>query len=326
MKKDLATAVNKNLCIDLGTSNTVIYLKGKGVILNEPSVIATEKQSDTIVAIGNEAKAMMERNPDNITIITPIQKGVVADLDATTAMLKAYIKKAIGVNFSKNSITVSYPATSTQVERLAVQDVAKQCVTGQVSLMSQAVAILLGQEISATTPKATAVIDIGAAHTEVSVCIFGEVLSSFNDNVGGNEIDYNIIRYIKNKYKLQISKSFACDIKTNIGSAFYTEENKFMDVKGRDIKDNIPKSVTVNSEEIREVIANTLTEVPNLIIKAIEDLPPQISADLMENDIIIAGGVANLKGLKEYMENITGLKVKIATNPDTTIAKGLSKY
>lgn len=327
IKKDFAAAVGKDLAVDLGTANTVIYIKGKGAVLKEASVLAIENESKNIIAVGKEAKDMLDRTPENITIIKPLQNAVVADFDAASAMLKVFIKKAVGANIGKNSIVMSYPAASTQVEKMAAQDLAKHCVSGKVTLVSQPVATLIGEGISPVTPQARMVIDIGAGHTEVSVCIFGEVMAVFKENIGSDEIDQNIARYMRNKYKLIISNKSAEEIKLKLGSAFISADysQNFMDVKGRSLIDNIPKSINVNSDEIREVIVGVLSVIPRLMIKTCEDLPAQIVADIMEVPVIVTGGTAQLKGLKEYIENMTGLKAQIAQIPVDTVALGMAK-
>lgn len=325
--KEFSSAVGKELAVDIGTENTIIYIKGKGVVLREASVVAVENENQNIIAVGDEAKAMAERTADNITIIKPMQNGVVADFDAAAAMLKAFIRKAIGASIGKNAMVIAHPAACTQVEKMATQDLAKHCVSGQVTLVSSPVAILMGEGISPVTPQARMTIDIGAGHTEVAVCIFGEVVSVFKENIGSNEIDQSIVRYVKNRYKLIISNKMAEEVKLKIASAFIIDNSsaKFMDVKGRSLIDNIPKSIKVNSNEIREIIVEQLSVIPRLMIKTTEDLAPQIVADIMETSVVVTGGLAQMKGIKEYIENISALKIEISPKPSDAVVLGLGK-
>ncbi len=328
-KKDLSltSAIGKELGVDFGTVNTVIYLNGKGVIVREPSLIAVDNKTQDILAVGKEAKEMVGRNPQSIKLLRPVANGVVYSFDSATVFLKALLKKSASTGVGRGRMILSHPYGATEVEKLALEEVGRASGAVDISLLDAPIAALIGEGVAPVTPTGQMIIDMGAGHTEVSVCIFGEIVSSFCERTGALDIDQSIIRFMKLKYNLLISDLTAEQVKLKVGNAVTHGINSqvFMDVKGRSIVDGLPKSVNVSSEEIREPIIQALSVINRLVVKASEDLPPQIAADILESDVIVTGGGSLLKGLKEYIEESCGLKARLSERPFDTVAEGLGK-
>ncbi len=321
----IATAVGKELGIDLGTGNTVIYMKGRGVVLREPSVMAVDIKTNDIVAVGKEAREMIGKNPQGISIVRPIQNGVVADFDAAVALLKAYMKKIPNSANTRARMVLSHPNYATEVEKIALEDVARHSGGTDINLVSAPLAALIGSGYTPMSPKARMVINMGAGHTEVCVCVFGEVVSSASERIGAMHVDRNIIRFLKLKYNLQISQVMAEEIKTKIGSVYYVPDavQNFLEVKGRSVVDNLPKIISLHADEVRETMRASISVIQSLIVRACEELQPQIAADLFDTEILLTGGGAMLNGLKEYIEELSGFKVAVVDRSGDIVAEGI---
>lgn len=314
-----------DIAVDFGSENTRIYINGRGLALCEPSLIAIESRTKEIVAVGNEAKGMSGRNPASIKILQPIKNSVVADFDLATAMLKIFLKNSLKTsNFNKSKIIFSFPVGATEVEKATLHDIGVHVGGREISLICSAIAILLNEKIPVKTPKAHMILNIGASHTEVAVCSYGELITYHSEREGGNYIDENLVRYMKVKHNLNVSKSTGEEIKIKIASAFITE-NEFMEVRGRDVLDNLPRAITISSDEIRPCICDSINSVTRSIAKTCESLSAEISADILNGSIIATGDGANLKGLGEFILDNLGLKTIVTKEPQSAIANGMSK-
>lgn len=326
--------MSREIAIDMGTHNTVIFMKGQGasqgggIALREPSVVAVDSRSDEILAAGKEAKDMAGKSAGGVKIIKPMRGGAVADFDVMAAMLRTFIKRAIkSANISRPRVVIGVPADATQVEKTAAEDVVKHAGCGDVTLLEAPLAIILGAGLSPASPRGIMTIDLGAGHTEVSVAALGEIIATRSERFGSARIDEGILRYIKKKYNLQIGDLTAEDIKVKIGSAFPQDDSfsSFMEVRGRSVTDNLPKSITIHADEIRTAISGILEDLTALIARTTEELPPEIASDILESGIIMSGGGAMLKGLDKFIEETTGLKVTMTERPFDTLAEGLGK-
>lgn len=318
--------MQREIAIDFGTANTVIFVVGKGIIIREPSLIAIDSVTNDIITVGKAAKDMIGRNPGNIKVLSPIKNGVVADMDLCVSMLKAMLKKhSKHGNFNKSKMIMSFPVNATEVEKAALHEVGIHAGGKDVSLLCAPVAALLCQGVSPKNPKAQMIINMGAGHTGVAVCSFGEVISCYGDRGGGNDINESIIRYMKVKYKLQISDSRAEDIKLSMASVYplESEMNNFIDVKGRDISDNLPRSITISSDELRDIIRDEMSPLLRAIAKTCENLSAQVSADVLDGEVILTGGASQIKGLKEYIKEIVGFDCILSETPKDDVANGL---
>ncbi len=322
----LGAVISPELAIDLGTLNTVIYMKGRGIILREPSIIAVDERTEEIIAVGKEAKEMKGRNSKNIKLISPIKSGVVADSEVASSMLKAFIKKSSKHKFSpKTKMVFPFPSGATEVEKSAVHDVGVHSGGSEVNILDAPIAALIAEGIYPSTAKSQMIMIMGAGHTDVAVCSYGEILASSYSRIGGLDVDEAIIRYVKKKYKLVISENTAETIKIKIGSLFPLENDyqNFMEVKGRGLNDNLPKSVAIQAEEIRGCISEPFSDIVKTIVDTCEKLPPQVSADILEKGIIVTGGASLLSGVREFIKEKIGFDVKLAQHPFDSVAEGL---
>lgn len=322
----LTGAVSREVGIDFGTANTVIFMKDKGIVLREPSVIAVDRRSEEVLAVGKEARDMLGKASGNIQVIRPIQHGVVADFDGATAMLRGFLKKAVkSGTVNRPKVIMGLPAGATEVERTAAEDVAQHAGGGDVSLMEAPLATLLGVGLSPLSPKGVMTVNFGAGLLQVAVAALGETIAHTTERLGGNRMDEEIIRFIKKKYHLQIGELTAEEVKLKIGSAFPVEDSfsAFMEVRGRSVSDNLPKNITVHADEIRGALGETLELIIRAIVRTTEALPPEIAADLLESGIVLTGGGAQLTGIGSYINEATGLKVRIAERPVDAVAEGL---
>ncbi|QCX32493.1 rod shape-determining protein [Caloramator sp. E03] len=318
---------SKDMGIDLGTANTLIYVKGKGIILREPSVVAIKNDnSKAVLAVGNEAKEMIGRTPGNIVAIRPLKDGVIADFDITQTMLKMFIKKVTNNStFVRPRIVVCFPSGVTEVEKRAIEEATKQAGASEVYLMEEPMAAAIGAGLPVSEPTGSMVVDIGGGTTEVAVISLGGIVTSKSLRIAGDELDQSIVTYVKKEYNLMIGERTAEQIKMEIGSAFPREEEKTMEIKGRDLVTGLPKIITITSEEIREAIKEPVSAIIDAIKSTLEKTPPELAADIMDKGIMITGGGALLQGLDQLINRETHMPVHIAENPLDCVALGAGK-
>lgn len=327
--------------IDLGTSNTLVYVKNRGIIVNEPSVTAINVNSNEVCAVGQPAKAMLDRTPKSISAIRPLQNGVIANFDITRAMVKYFIDKALNSRrFVKSNIVICVPVGVTSIEKRAVEEVAYDAGAKKVKLVEEPMAAAIGAGLNVDQPVGNMIIDIGGGTTEIAVISLGGIVVSDSLRIAGDDIDVNIRDYIKLKYKMEIGLITAEKVKMVLGNAskkYYSKNNDIdeenstkdyvteMEIRGRDIVSGLPLNMTVTSDEIREAIMETVNNIVNAIKRVLEKTPPELSSDIYSNGIVLTGGGALLKGLDIYIEKETGLKVFIADNPLHSVALGAGK-
>jgi rod shape-determining protein MreB and related proteins len=321
--KSLLSMFSNDLAIDLGTANTLVYAKNKGIVVREPSIVAVNKINNNVEAVGKEAKEMLGRTPGNIVAIRPMKDGVIADFEVTEKMIKYFIEKAHGRRFLvKPRIVISVPSEITQVEKRAVKDSALRAGATEVYLIEQAMAAAIGAGLPITDPTGNMIVDIGGGTTDVAVISLAGIVYSRSVRVAGNEMDDAIIQYIKRKYNLLIGERTAEQIKIEIGSAFPLDEEMTMEIKGRDLVEGVPKTLVVSDEEIREALSETVATIVEAVRVALERTPPELSADIMDKGIIIAGGGSMLKNLDRRLREETGLPVTLAEDPLACVALG----
>ncbi|MDQ3281022.1 MAG: rod shape-determining protein [Acidobacteriota bacterium] len=314
---------SNDLAIDLGTANTLVYAKNKGIVVREPSIVAVNKINNNVEAVGKEAKEMLGRTPGNIVAIRPMKDGVIADFEVTEKMIKYFIEKAHGRRFLvKPRIVISVPSEITQVEKRAVKDSALRAGATEVYLIEQAMAAAIGAGLPITDPTGNMIVDIGGGTTDVAVISLAGIVYSRSVRVAGNEMDDAIIQYIKRKYNLLIGERTAEQIKMEIGSAFPLDDEMTMEIKGRDLVEGVPKTLVVSDEEIREALSETVATIVEAVRVALERTPPELSADIMDKGIIIAGGGSMLKNLDKRLREETGLPVTLAEDPLACVALG----
>jgi rod shape-determining protein MreB len=321
--KSLLSMFSNDLAIDLGTANTLVYAKNKGIVVREPSIVAVNKINNHVEAVGKEAKEMLGRTPGNIVAIRPMKDGVIADFEVTEKMIKYFIEKAHGRRFLvKPRIVISVPSEITQVEKRAVKDSALRAGATEVYLIEQAMAAAIGAGLPITDPTGNMIVDIGGGTTDVAVISLAGIVYSRSVRVAGNEMDDAIIQYIKRKYNLLIGERTAEQVKIEIGSAFPLDEEMTMEIKGRDLVEGVPKTLVVSDEEIREALSETVATIVEAVRVALERTPPELSADIMDKGIIIAGGGSMLKNLDKRLREETGLPVTLAEDPLACVALG----
>ena len=320
---------SNDIAIDLGTANTLIYIKGKGIVLDEPSVVAVQVDNagrNETLAVGTEAKKMLGRTPGSIQAIRPMKDGVIADFVITGKMLKAFIRK---VNSSKWAaaprIVICVPCGATQVERKAIRDSAQEAGASAVYLIEEPMAAAIGAGLPIEEPTGSMVVDIGGGTTEVGVISLNGVVYSHSIRVGGDTFDEAIIQYVRRNYGMLIGEASAEEIKKRIGSAFPSTEVSEMDVKGRNLAEGIPRSFTITSNEVLEALADPLSQIVQAVRSALEQTPPELGADIAERGLVLTGGGALLKGLDRLLAEETGLPVLIAEDALTCVARGSGK-
>lgn len=317
---------SKDIGIDLGTANTLIFMKGKGIIMREPSVVAVDTRNDTVRYVGQDAKEVIGRTPGSIVAVRPLKDGVIADFDITASMLQIFIRKVCNNSvLARPRIIICIPSGVTEVERRAVREAAFKAGAKHVSIIEEPMAAAIGAGLPVAEATGSMVVDIGGGTSEVAVISLGGIVASRSVRVGGDELDNSIIQYIKRKYNLLIGERTAEDIKINIGSAFPLEEEATMDIKGRDLMDGLPKNIQITSEEIREALAAPLSMVLDAIRTTLEKTPPELSADIIDHGITLTGGGALLRGLDQLIEKETGMPVHIAESPLDCVAMGTGR-
>jgi len=320
---DLAS---NDIGIDLGTATTLVYVKGEGVVLCEPSVVAVERGTSHVLAVGEEAKRMLGRTPGNIVAIRPMRDGVITNFEVTEAMLRHFIRKVRHRRFQiRPRIVIAIPSGITEVERRAVKESAERAGARDVFLIEEPVAAAIGVGLPIQEPVGNMIIDIGGGTTEIAVISLAGIVFSKSIRIGGDEMNEAIVEYLKKTYNLMVGERTSEDIKIRIGSAYPLEEEMSLEVKGRDLIAGLPKTVTVTSEEIRESLQEPLRAILEVTKISLERTPPELASDLIEHGIVMAGGGSLLKGLDKLIAEETGLPVHIADDPVTAVANGTGK-
>jgi len=317
--------MSNDLAIDLGTANTVLYVKGKGIVLREPSVVAVRKDSrgSKVLAVGREAKEMLGRTPGNIVAIRPMKDGVIADFEVTEAMLRYFINKVHNRRTLVHPrIIISVPSGITQVEKRAVRDTAESAGAREVYLIEEPMAAAIGANLPITEPIANMIVDIGGGTTEVAVISLAGIVYAKSVRVAGDKMDESILQYIKRKHNLAIGERTAEEIKTTIGNVLPEEPYETMDIKGRDLVTGIPKILTITSKEIQSAIAEQVDVIVDAVRVALEQTPPELSADIVDQGIVLTGGGALLKNLDKLLKNETGMPIIVADDPLSSVVLG----
>jgi len=318
---------SKDIGIDLGTANTLVCLKGKGIILREPSVVAVDIRTDTVLAVGSQAKDMIGRTPGSIVAVRPLKDGVIADFKITAKMLQHFIRKSVKPGlFSKPRVVICMPTGVTEVERKAVEDAAYQAgAKPPVVLIEEPMAAAIGAGLPVDEPTGSMVVDIGGGTSEVAVLSLGDIVTACSVRVAGDRFDEAILTHIKKTYNLLIGERTAEDIKIQIGSAYPYEDEQSMVIKGRNLIDGLPKDITVSAAEIREALADPLNTIVEAIKTTLEKTPPELAADIIDHGIMLTGGGALLRGIDMLVMQQTGMPVHIAARPLDCVVDGAGK-
>jgi rod shape-determining protein MreB len=325
--RSLFSLFSSDLAIDLGTANTCVYVRGKGIVVNEPSIIAINKVNGRVEAVGREAKEMLGRTPGNIVAIKPMKDGVIADFEYTEKMLAYFIRKAHNNRnvWVRPRIVIGVPSEITQVEKRAVKDSAYRAKASEVHLVEEAMAAAIGAGMPITEPSGNMIVDIGGGTTDIAVISLAGIVYSKAVRVAGNEMDEAIIQYIKKTYNLLIGERTAEAIKMEVGSAYPLEERMSMEIKGRHLIEGVPKTITITDEEIRESLAETVNVIVDAVRVALERTPPELSADIVDRGIVLTGGGALLKNLDKRLREETGLPLAMAEDPLSSVVLGAGK-
>ncbi len=324
--RSLFKSFSHDLAIDLGTANTLVFARGKGVVVDEPSIVAINRFTNKVEAVGTDAKEMLGRTPGNIVAIKPMKDGVIADFDVTEEMLRYFIRKAQNRNFLLNPrIIICIPSEITQVEKRAVRESALRAKASEVYLVEEAMAAAIGAGLPITEPNGNMIVDIGGGTTDIAVISLAGIVHSRSVRVAGNEMDEAIIQYVKRKHNLLIGERTAERVKIKLGSASELPDPITAEVKGRNLIEGIPKTVTVTDEEIREALADSMVAIVNAVRVALERTPPELSADISDTGIILTGGGALLQKMDYRISRETGLPVYVAENPLSSVAIGTGK-
>ncbi len=317
---------SNDLAIDLGTANTLVYARNKGIVVREPSVVVINKLTNRIEAVGAEAKQMLGRTPGNIESIRPMKDGVIADFEVTERMLEYFIKKAHGRKmYVHPRIVIGVPSEITQVEKRAVKDSAMRAGASEVFLVEQAMMAAIGAGLAISEPSGTMIVDIGGGTTDVAVISLAGTVYSRSVRIAGNEMDDAVIQHLKRKYNLLIGERSSEQIKMDVGSAFPLKEPIQMEIKGRDLVEGVPKTLTISDEEIREALTEPVSTIVEAVRMALERTPPELSADIMDKGIVLSGGGSLLRGLDQRLRNETGLPVVLAEDPLSSVVLGTGK-
>ena len=324
--RSLFSLFSSDLAIDLGTANTLVYAKGKGIVVNEPSIVAINKNTGEVEAVGKEAKEMLGRTPGNIVAIKPMKDGVIADFKVTERMLNYFIQKAHGRKvLVYPRIVIGVPSEITQVEKRAVMDSAYRTKASEVYLVEQAMMAAIGAGLPITEPSGNMVVDIGGGTTDVAVISLSGIVYSRSVRVAGNEMDEAVTQYLKRKYNLLIGERSAETIKMEIGSAYPLDKPLTAEIKGRNLVEGVPRTITVNDSEIREALSECVATIVNAIRAVLERTPPELSADISDRGIVLTGGGALLKNLDKRIREETGLAVSIADDPLASVVLGTGR-
>lgn len=319
---------NTEIGIDLGTANILVYTKEKGIVLNEPSMVALNTETGEVLAVGTDAKEMVGKTPGQIVAMRPLKQGVIADFDMTSTLLKQIIKKiskTIGFSVRKPKVIVCTPCGSTSVERRAIRDAIISHGAKDVHLIEEPVAAALGADLPVEEPTANVIVDIGGGTTEVGIISYGGIVSSHSIRRGGDNLDEDIVHYVRKTYNLLIGERTAEDIKINIGNALPNQPEQSMEVRGRDLVSGLPKSITLHSSEIHGAIAESLDHILEAIRGTLENCPPELSGDIVDQGIILSGGGSLLSGMQEWLSDKIIVPVHLAHNPLEAVAIGTGK-
>jgi rod shape-determining protein MreB len=324
--RSLFSMFSSDLAIDLGTANTLVYARGKGIVVNEPSIVAINKNTGEVEAVGKEAKEMLGRTPGNIVAIKPMKDGVIADFKVTEKMLNYFIQKAHNRKMLVHPrIVIGVPSEITQVEKRAVMDSAYRAKASEVHLVEQAMVAAIGAGLPITEPSGNMVVDIGGGTTDIAVISLSGIVYSRSVRMAGNQMDEAIMNFMKRKYNLLIGERTAEQIKLEIGSAYPLEKPMTMEIKGRNLIEGVPKTITIDDSEVREAVSECVSTIMNAIRVALERTPPELSADISDRGIVLTGGGAMLKNLDKRIREETGLPVSIADDPLASVVLGTGK-
>ncbi|MBB2181552.1 rod shape-determining protein [Lachnospiraceae bacterium MD1] len=319
--------LGSDIGIDLGTASVLVYIKGKGVVLKEPSVVAFDRDSNKIKAIGEEARLMLGRTPGNIVAVRPLRQGVISDYTVTEKMLKYFIQKAVGKSrFRKPRISICVPSQVTEVEKKAVEDATYAAGAREVAIIEEPIAAAIGAGIDISRPCGNMIVDIGGGTTDIAVISLGGTVVSTSVKIAGDDFDDAIVRYMRKKHNLLIGERTAEDIKIKIGSAYRRPESVSMEVRGRNLVTGLPKTIAVTSEETEEALKETTSQIVEAVHSVLEKTPPELAADIADRGIVLTGGGCLLYGLEELIEEKTGITTMTAEDPMTAVAIGTGKF
>ncbi|HJC50857.1 MAG TPA: rod shape-determining protein MreB [Candidatus Anaerostipes avistercoris] len=321
-------AAGTDIGIDLGTASVLVYVKGKGVVLKEPSVVAFDRDTNKIKAIGEEARLMLGRTPGNIVAVRPLRQGVISDYTVTEKMLSYFISRTVGKSLfgRKPRISVCVPSGATEVEKKAVEDATYQAGAREVSIIEEPVAAAIGAGIDISKPCGNMIVDIGGGTADIAVISLGGVVVSSSIKVAGDDFDEAIVRFMRKKHNLLIGERTAEEIKINVGTVYKRPENLTMDVRGRNLVTGLPKTVTVTSEETEEALREPAYQIVDAVHNVLERTPPELAADISDRGIVLTGGGSLIQGLEELIEEKTGINTMTAEDPLTAVAIGTGKY
>jgi len=318
---------NSDIGVDLGTASVLVYISGRGVVLKEPSVVAFDRDSKKIVAIGEEARLRLGRTPGNIVAIRPLRQGVISDYTVTEKMLKHFIQKAIGKRtFRKPRISVCVPSRVTEVEKKAVEDAAYQAGAREVAVIEEPIAAAIGAGVDITKPCGNMIVDIGGGTTDIAVISLGGVVASTSVKIAGDDFDEAIVRYMRKKHNLLIGERTAEEIKIQIGTCFLTGEDITMDVRGRNLVSGLPRKVTVTASETEEALRESVSQIIEAIHEVLEKTPPELAADIADRGIVMTGGGCLLRGLEDLIEDRIGINAITAEDPMLCVAIGTGLF
>ena len=319
--------LSTDIGIDLGTASILVYVRCKGVVLKEPSVVAFDRDTNKIKAIGEEARLMIGRTPGNIVAVRPLRQGVISDYTVTEKMLKHFIRKALGKRtFKKPRISVCVPSGVTEVEKKAVEDATYQVGAREVTIIEEPIAAAIGAGIDIAKPCGNMIVDIGGGTTDIAVISLGGTVVSTSIKIAGDDFDEAIVRYMRKKHNLLIGERTAEEIKIKIGSAYRRPEVATLDVRGRNLVTGLPKTITVTSEETEEALKETTSQIVEAVHSVLEKTPPELAADIADRGIVLTGGGCLLQGLEELIEEKTGINTMTAEDPMTAVAIGTGKF
>lgn len=317
----------KDIGIDLGTANTLVYMRGKGIVIREPSVVAVDSKTSRPRCVGESAKKVIGRTPSAITVIRPLKDGVIADFDITSVMLREFISRALSGTFSNRArVVICIPSGVTAVERRAVREAAENAGAKRVTVIEEPMAAAIGAGLPVSEATGSMVVDIGGGTSEVAIISMGGIVTSRSVRIAGDELDNAIINYIKRNFKILIGERTAEDIKILIGSAYPGDPEEVLEIKGRNLLTGLPESVEITSVQVREALAEPLSRIVDAIKITLEETPPELAADIISRGITLTGGVAMLRGLDRLISAETGMPVFIAENPLDCVAQGAGKY
>lgn len=325
MKISFLNFLSSDVAIDLGTANTLVYVKGKGILLNEPSIVAVSRRDQSIVAFGQEAREMVGRTPDEISTVRPLKDGVIADFELAEEMIRYFIRKVQSSRLMRPLVVICIPSGITEVEKRAVRDSAEHAGAREVYLVEEPMAASIGVDLPITEPIGSMIVDVGGGTTEIAVIALSGIVTSISIRIAGDELDEAIVQYLKRKYNLLIGEKTAEQIKCTIGSTQPFDDDRTLKVKGRDLVGGIPKTVEIASKEIQEALNEAINSIVEAVKLTLERTPPELSADILDRGIILSGGGALLQGLDMRIRDETNLPVSVADDPLTCVVRGTGK-